>query len=107
LLPDFDFDKAAADSARYMWPWETEPHSAATGILDDVTYDWLPLLERTHATGGEPLVVPEELIVEAHRLGREHTTVNVSATGTAGLAGLLHRRPRSGRVGVFFTGVER
>ena len=24
-----------------MWPWEDEPHSAADGILDDETYDWL------------------------------------------------------------------
>lgn len=107
LSPQFDFDNAAAHPDDFMWPWQDEPTSAATGILDDVTYDWLPLLRRTRATGGEPLVVPEATIVEAHRLAREHTAIPVSATGTAGFAGLLHHRPASGHVAVAFTGVER
>lgn len=107
LAPDFDLDDAAAHPADFMWPWEDEPTSAATGILDDVTYDWLPLLRRTLATGGEPLVVPEATIVEAHRLARAHTSIPVSATGTAGFAGLLHHRPGDGHLAVAFTGVER
>lgn len=107
LSPGFDFDDAARHPDDFMWPWEHEPLSAATAILDDVTYDWLPLLRRTRATGGEPLVVPEPVIVETHRLARAETSIPVSATGTAGLAGLLHHRPVSGTIGVFFTGVER
>ncbi len=107
LAPGFDFDDAATHPDDFMWPWDTEPTSAATGILDDVTYDWLPLLRRTKATGGEPLVVPETTIVDAYRLAREYTPVPVSATGTAGLAGLLHHRPANGEVAVAFTGVER
>ena len=107
LAPDFDFEAAATHPDDFMWPWSNEPSSAATGILDDVTYDWLPLLRRTRVTGGEPIVVPEATIVEAHRLAREHTSVPVSATGTAGLAGLLHHRPAAGRIAVAFTGVER
>ncbi len=107
LAPGFDFDDAATHPHDYMWPWETEPQSAATGILDDVTYDWLPLLRHTRASGGEPIVVPEQLIIEAHRLARNHTSIPVSATGTAGLAGMLHHQPTAGRVVVAFTGVER
>ncbi len=108
LAPDFDFVGAAAEPERFMWAWETEPTSIATGILDDVTYDWLPLLERTHATGGEPIVVPEPVVVEAHRLARSHTAVPVCTTGTAGLAGLVHHAPANRERGaVIFTGVDR
>lgn len=103
----FDFAAAAASPADYMWPWEAEPASAATGILDDVAYDWLPLLRRTRETGGEPVVVPEELILEANRLARANTAIPVSATGSAGLAGVLAGAPPTNRVIVVFTGVER
>ncbi|MDH3295060.1 MAG: PLP-dependent lyase/thiolase, partial [Acidimicrobiia bacterium] len=107
LSPDFDFEHAARHPEDFMWPWDDEPTSAATGILDDVTYDWLPLLGQTRATGGEPLVVPETVIIEAHQLARAKTSIPVSATGSAGLAGLLHHRPTSGRAAVLFTGVQR
>ncbi len=107
LSPGFDFDDAATHPEDFMWPWEDEPRSAATGILDDVTYDWLPLLRRTRATDGEPLVVPEARILEAHELGRANTDIPASATGTSGFAGLLHHRPPSGRIAVAFTGIER
>ena len=108
LAPDFDFAAAGARPDEYMWPWETEPASAASGILDDVTYDWLPLLARTHATGGEPVVAPEATILRAHQLVTSATDVPVSVTGTAGFAGLLTAPPPSGcRVAVLFTGVER
>ena len=107
LAPGFDFDRAATHPQEYMWPWEDEPTSAASGILDDVTYDWLPLLRRTRASGGVPLVVPEATIVEAHQLARAHTAIPTSATGTAGLAGLIHHRPLGGHVAVAFTGIER
>ena len=106
LAPAFDLEAAAADPDRYMWPWD-DPHSLATGILDDVTYDWLPLLERTLDSGGEPVVAPEADILRAYEVGREVTGLNVSATGTAGLAGLIAAPPDSGRVAVLFTGIER
>jgi threonine synthase len=139
LAPEFDFDRAAAAPERFMWAWESEPHSLATGILDDVTYDWLPLLRRTRASGGEPIVVPEPLVERAYKLGRGHVDVvavakPVCATGTSGLAGLLHhataqasqsklsqselsqsklsqsersgQTPRTGRAIVLFTGVD-
>lgn len=108
LAPAFDFDAAAREPGRYMWPWEAEPASLATGILDDVAYDWLPLLQRTVATGGHPIVAPESQIVRAFELGRSETTVPVCSTGTAGLAGLLSEPAPDGElVGVIFSGIDR
>ena len=77
-----------------MWAWD-EPQSFASGILDDVTYDWLPLLQRTHATGGEPIVAPETLIVQAYDMAHAHTDIPVCSTGAAGLCGLLPQPPAS------------
>lgn len=106
LAPEFDFDDAARRPQDFMWPWD-DPASAASGILDDITYDWVPLLRRTRDTGGEPVVVDEAIVVRAHELGRD-AGVLVSATGTAGLAGVMASPPPAGtRVAVLFTGVER
>ncbi len=107
LAPDFDFDAAAASPGDFMTPWD-EPQSFASGILDDVTYDWLPLLRRTRETGGEPVVADESLIVRAYDLAHSVTDVPVCSTGAAGFAGLL-AQPPSGRerVGVLFTGIDR
>ena len=107
LQPDFDFEAASADPARYMWPWDN-PESFATGILDDVTYDWLPLLERTRITGGEPIVAPEPLIVKAYELAHQHTEIPVCSTGSSGFAGLMHAPPsQREKVAVLFTGIDR
>ena len=107
LAPDFNFDLAAVHPDEYMWPWEN-PHSLATGILDDITYDWLPLLQRTQVTGGEPIVAPELLIEKAYASAHAHTDIPVCSTGTAGFAGLMHEPP-AGRetVAVLFTGIDR
>ncbi len=43
---------AASHRSAFMWPWEEEPQSIATGILDDETYDWLVLVEGMLTTGG-------------------------------------------------------
>ena len=77
--------------AECMWPWDT-PHSLADGILDDETYDWIGVLDAMATTGGTPVVAREENIVEALRLVRDHTDIDPSPTGTAGLAGLLEAR---------------
>ena len=50
---------AAHHRSEFMWPWESEPHSIAHGILDDETYDWLAVVEGMLSTGGSPLVVDE------------------------------------------------
>ena len=101
------------DDGSAMWPWE-DPTSAATGLLDDVTYDWRVLVHDMllgSAPGG-PVVATEADVVEAHRLVRANTDVAADPTGTAGLAGLLAAR-RDGcidpaeEVVVLLTGVER
>ena len=103
---------AAHHRSEFMWPWEDEPHSIAHGILDDETYDWLAVVEGMLATGGSPLVVGEDTLAEANALALEATGIQVDATGSAGLAGLLALRASGGvsadeRVAVLFTGAIR
>lgn len=103
---------AAAHRSEFMWPWEEVPHSVASGILDDETYDWLAVLRGMAATGGTPVVVDEPTLRQANELALESTGIGASPTGTASLAGLLQLQ-REGliapgmRVGVLFTGVQR
>ncbi len=99
------------DAGRYMAPWDDEPMSYATGILDDVTYDWVPLIDAMLASGGHPIVAPEDEFRDAHRLAHTHTDIAVCPTGSAGLGGLLtfvRERPDAiaagERVAVLFTG---
>ena len=92
-----------------MWPWEHVGGSAADGILDDETYDWIPVL-RAMDGGGSPIVVAETHVEEATKLARRTTGVNASHTGTAGLAGLMATIDEidpSERVAVVFSGVSR
>jgi threonine synthase len=115
VRPAADVERALASAAQhrsaYMWPWESEPKSIATGILDDETYDWRAVVGAMLTTGGQPLVVTEERLAEANELGAA-TGIPVDPTGSAGLAGLLDLR-QSGSVGaddraaVLFTGVRR
>jgi threonine synthase len=97
--------------SRFMWPWEHEPKSVATGILDDETYDWAAVVEAMLSTGGRPVVVSEERLLEANEAGKA-AGFNADPTGTASLAGLLELRDegvvtRDERVVVLFTGKER
>jgi len=103
---------AAAHRSEFMWPWESEPHSLAHGIIDDETYDWLAVVEAMLSTGGRPAVVDEETISRANTIAVETTGVDVDATGSAGLAGLLALRatgavPDDERVALLFTGISR
>lgn len=103
--------RAARHRSRYMWPWESEPKSIATGILDDDTYDWLAVVRAMFETAGRALVVGEDRLARAHELGRG-AGYHADPTGTAGLAGLIDLvaagavRPDE-RVVVLFTGTER
>ncbi len=98
---------AAADRAAFMWPWETPPHSIASGILDDETYDWLAIVRAMLATGGWPIVVDEPALVAA-RAAAHAAGVPASATGAAGLAGLdALARPATAPAAALLTGVER
>lgn len=105
--------RAAISPARFMWAWDgPAPHSLAHGILDDETYDWYFLARSMLKTGGRAVIAPEQTVAAAHALARAHTGVNVSATGSAGLAGLMALKqagavPDGDAVGLYFTGVER
>lgn len=101
--------RVAQERARLLPPWPTPRPSVAHGILDDETYDALALLRGLLATGGSPVVAPEELLAEAEILGRRATGIDVCATGTAGLAGLLAWPGPAARERalLLFTGVRR
>jgi threonine synthase len=104
---------ATAEPDRYMWAWEDEPRSVATGIIDDVTYDWIGVVEPMIRTGGWPVIVDDELLLRANEIARAATGIDVDPTGTAGLAGIMESTRRAGapvygeRVAVLFTGVRR
>jgi len=104
---------AALDRPERYWPqvmrpWP-DPHSAADGILDDETYDWIADIEAMVESGGEPIVAAEADVLRAHRLATA-AGYSVSHTGSAGLAGLLAVRDRlrtGDRIAVVMSGVAR
>lgn len=111
-LIDDELRYARHHRSAFMRPWEKTPHSIAHGILDDETYDWAAVVEGMLRTGGWPLVVGEDRLVEANAVAREATGVNVDHTGSAGLAGLMKAvgidaRLAAERVAVIFSGVRR
>jgi threonine dehydratase len=90
-----------------MRPWEVEPISAASGILDDETYDWLGVIDALAGSGGSPIVASEDDVLAANELAARATAIAVDHTGSAGLAGLRALRRRVGDsecVAVLFTG---
>jgi len=103
---------AATHRSAYMQPWDREPRSIATGILDDETYDWLAVVRGMLVSGGHPVIASETVLEEANRLAVETTGIAVDPTGTAGLAAALALR-RDGAfapdetVAVLFTGARR
>jgi threonine synthase len=98
-----DLAEAGRRWSELMTPWP-DPRSAADGILDDETYDWLGVLDVVRRSGGQVLVAPESAILEANELGRT-TGIDVSVTGTAALAPLLANPPAPGEsVAVIFSG---
>ena len=102
------FSDPAQHWGEIMQPWP-DPHSAADGILDDETYDWLGDLDAMRRSGGAPIVATEDEIVQAHELATR-AGFDVSVTGSAGLAGLLHIRDQLGadaRVAVIMSGAAR
>jgi threonine synthase len=97
-----DVARAATHRSQFMWPWETTPESIAHGILDDETYDWVAVVRAIFESGGHAVVVEESTLEQANRVGREATGIDVSHTGTAGLAGAMAEGDRDGVV--LFTG---
>jgi threonine synthase len=104
--------EAAHHRSRYMWAWEATPASVAYGILDDETYDWLAVVRGMGGSGGSAIVADERTLLDANRLARELTGIDVDHTGSAGLAGLL-AQSRAGRIEpdedvvVIFSGARR
>ncbi len=103
---------AARHRTRYMWPWESEPHSIAEGILDDETYDWHAIVAGILRSGGSTVVVDEPTLARACDLSRIEAGIDASHTGTAGLAGLLQLVERGlvrrgERTAVLVTGARR
>jgi threonine dehydratase len=104
---------AVAHADELMWPWEETPHSVAHGIVDDVTYDWLAVVEGMLRSGGSPVVVSEDELLRANELARRLTSIDADHTGTAGLAGLMHLDAaidaprRDQNIAVLFTGIRR
>ncbi|MGH8928213.1 MAG: PLP-dependent lyase/thiolase [Acidimicrobiia bacterium] len=109
---DRALEVAQAEPHRFMWAWEEVGTSAASGILDDFTYDWVPVVEGTLRSEGRAEVVSEGMILRAHELARTYTAIKVDPTGSAGLAGLFdpaiagYVHPQDNVV-VLFTGIDR
>jgi threonine synthase len=101
---------AASRWAECMWPWEHVGSTAADGIVDDETYDWLAVTKALHDSGGSAVVATEAHVGEANELGCRATGVDASHTGTAGLAGVLSLRGElrgDERIAVVFSGMRR
>ena len=93
-----------------MTPWD-DPHSAADGILDDETYDWLGVRRRRCGAPAAGRSSRRRRPSRGPTSSAAATGIPVSATGTAGLAGLLTPDGAPAdpgeRVAVIFTGVSR
>lgn len=117
------FDDLLATSTA-MQAWPTTPSSIASGILDDVTYDWRPLVALQLRSAGWPVTVTEEqleLVTRwiADRAVSDRSAPPPDATGAAGLAGAvfdqtfsgaapsLSPRDARGTVAVVVSGVDR
>ena len=88
-----------------------QSHEAASGILDDVTYDWLGVSRALLLTGGGSVVATEQDVLDAKSRATA-AGFDADHTGTAGYAGLI-AVVRSGAVpidepaAVLVTGVQR
>jgi threonine synthase len=103
-LSGVELFEAVRHRSRYMWPWAGTLASAATGILDDETYDWWEAAHGMRETGGDVVVVDEPAIERAYTLAKLHTEIGPSTTGAAGLAGLLTGAARHDSAAVVFSG---
>ena len=103
-LSGVELTEAVRHRSRFMWPWASTPAGAATGILDDETYDWWEAAKGARETGGDALIVDEDAIMRAYDLSKTHTGIRVSTTGTAGLAGLFATAAGGKSAAVVFSG---
>ncbi len=98
---------------QYMTPWPDPPESIADGILDDETYDWAAIVEGLLETDGEVVLADEAMLLRARDLVESELGLRASATGTAGVAGVLTARAGAadnvpmGPISALITGVRR
>jgi threonine synthase len=89
-----------------MAPW-VNPHSAATGILDDEAYDWAALVRAMLVSGGWPLTISDDAVARATTLVNTDG-IDADETGSAAVAGALVLGARPGaRVVATVTGIRR
>lgn len=81
--------RVARSHPEAMQPWPGTPLSVASGILDDVTYDWVTVAAHQMASGGWPILVDEDTFVSARSLATAQVVPGPDETGAAGLAGWL------------------
>jgi threonine synthase len=102
-------DEVASRWSEAMTPW-LDPTSAATGILDDETYDWHGVVHSLQRSGGDVVIASEAHIAEANRLVNDIVGITSDATATAAMAGLLAYRAHianTEKVVVWVTGTRR
>ena len=83
---------ARRNRSQHMWPWDN-PHSIAHGILDDETYDWAAVVSAMASSGGHPLLVDEDDLLQAREIASAAAGATVSYTGAAGLAAAMKFKP--------------
>ena len=92
-----------------VWP---DPHSLASGILDDETYDWAAIVRAMLVTGGWPVIITDEQVHAATDLVNQSTPIAASTTGAAAVAGVLafaakYPEASTERAVVTITGIRR
>ncbi len=90
--------------------WE-DPHSIATGILDDEVYDWAAIVRGMIVSGGWPIVVTDAHVAAATTLVNA-ASIDADETGSAAAAGVLafgelHGARPDERVTITVTGIRR
>jgi len=93
-----------------MEPWHN-PTGLATGILDDITYDWMGVARSLLMSGGGSVVATEEQIKFASELVPSFG-INTEPTGAASLAGAIAliengKISHKSKTAVLLTGVDR
>lgn len=87
------------------------PEKEEPAPVHDRTYDGLEIVRHMIVSGGLPLIANESELEKAQSLVSAHTDIEISAVGSAGLAGLQKlvksKLVRQGeRCGIFLTGAE-
>jgi threonine synthase len=99
---------AVSNRPSHMWAWETPGATVAGAIVDDETYDWFSLVGAMLCTGGFPITVNDEQLLEGNRLSES----DADESGTAGVAGIVALKqaglvPRNERFVTILSGIRR